>query len=257
VLTGYQPKCLNKVEKIDRDIETFSALARISRRFMKSDSLFAKSDVPQNGWLCCNMEDLGKPIHICEMCGKEGVRYVHVMEHAECSEQLRVGCVCAEKMENDAINPKQRETKMKSRSRRLSAFLERDWRVMQNGNLTTWYKDTRITIMRCKFRNDRFGIALDDEFVWKQNSLGIGSIEAAKAVAFDLMEERRNKPHSPRKNGSHRQNSELQTTPPPTYSSPYSSPSFRESEAALARQRVVAYFDHIEKHRAAMEDSEN
>jgi len=225
---------------------------------MKRESLFEKSDIPQSGWLCCNMEDLGKPVHVCEMCGKEGVRYVHVMEHHEHSDKLRVGCVCAEKMENDAVNPKQREAKMKSRSRRLSSFLRLDWKMSDNGNLTMMHKDMRITIMKSKFRDDRFGIALDGEFIWKHKSQDICSIEAAKVVAFDLLEVRINDAsHKPHKNGSARQNSKPQTVYSPTYSSSYSSPSFREREAALARQRVVAYFDHIEKQRAAMEDSEN
>jgi hypothetical protein len=43
------------------------------------------------------------------MCGNERIRYVHTMTHSNYSEPLDVGCICAEKMSDDYVNPKKRE----------------------------------------------------------------------------------------------------------------------------------------------------
>lgn len=85
------------------------------------------------------MEDLGAPDHQCQMCGKEEVRYVHFMEHPEIKGTLEVGCVCAEKMEDeygsDRSKARRREAKLKnaaSRRERWPALL--GWKRSRKGN---------------------------------------------------------------------------------------------------------------------------
>ena len=85
-------------------------------------SRWGTKDVPHKGWVCVGMLDLGEDAddmdfetrrseiyEECEMCNQEGIRYVHIMEHPQYEGQLRVGCVCAEKMENDYYAPRDRE----------------------------------------------------------------------------------------------------------------------------------------------------
>jgi hypothetical protein len=65
--------------------------------------------VPHRGWACVDVQDLGAPMVVCEMCEIVSIRYVHVMEHEDYDGQLGVGCVCAQHMEEDRIGPKRRE----------------------------------------------------------------------------------------------------------------------------------------------------
>lgn len=39
--------------------------------------------VPHKGWTCIDIEDLGAPDAVCEMCERQDIRYVHAMEHPD------------------------------------------------------------------------------------------------------------------------------------------------------------------------------
>lgn len=80
-----------------------------------------------------NVEDLDTAIGMCEMCGRERIRFVHCMEHKDHA-PLMVGCVCAEKMSDDYEGPKQRETKLKNRASRKARWLDRQWSISRKGN---------------------------------------------------------------------------------------------------------------------------
>ena len=86
---------------------------------------WAEPGVPHRGWTCVNIEDLGEPAAICEMCEVMCIRYVHTMEHPD-HEPLRVGCVCAGNMEQDLVGARQRETEFRKRQSRRSRWLTSD-----------------------------------------------------------------------------------------------------------------------------------
>ncbi len=75
-----------------------------------------RKDVPHKGWLNMGSEDLEEAAHVCDMCGKEEIRYVHTMYHSEMEDYFNVGCVCAEKMTNDYKTPKEQIKKMKKKT---------------------------------------------------------------------------------------------------------------------------------------------
>lgn len=79
-----------------------------------------KKTVPHKGWMNQGCEDLEEATHVCDMCGKEEIRYVHTMYHPEASDYFKVGCVCAEKMTNDYKTPKEQLKKMQARSNWIS-----------------------------------------------------------------------------------------------------------------------------------------
>ena len=81
----------------------------------------------------------------CEMCSQEGIRYVHIMKHHQYARQLRVGCMGAEKMENDYLAPRTRESIFRNRHNRKINFLKREWQIRGNGNLVLKYKGRYIT----------------------------------------------------------------------------------------------------------------
>lgn len=80
---------------------------------------------PLENWKCVHLIDEEKPDFICELCGCEKVRYVHVMEHEQYFEDIRVGCVCAGIMEGDILAAQERDRKMKNRAKRKVTFLKK------------------------------------------------------------------------------------------------------------------------------------
>lgn len=57
--------------------------------------LCSSRGVPHKNWLIVGCYDLGEPVLLCEWCGVQHVRYVHVMGHKN-YKNIEVGCVCAE-----------------------------------------------------------------------------------------------------------------------------------------------------------------
>lgn len=154
-----------------------------------------KEGIPHKGWTCIDMEDLGANLEDldaderkdyyenCEMCDHEGIRYVHIMEHPEFNGQLRVGCSCAEKMEEDYANPRFREKVLRNKYGRLATFMKRNWSLRPNGNYTLKFKGRYITIMPSKFKRGEYGVMFNGNPVWN-----FGSFEKAKRGAFDLFD---------------------------------------------------------------------
>lgn len=79
-----------------------------------------KKEIPHKGWSNIGCEDLGEATHICDMCGKEEIRYVHTMYHPEAEDYFKVGCVCAEKMTNDYTTAKDQLKQMKKKTTWMS-----------------------------------------------------------------------------------------------------------------------------------------
>ena len=91
--------------------------------------------MPRKGWTCTGIEDLGELDAVCEMCESQEIRYAHYMEHPNYSDELRVGCVCARRMEQDYEAPQRRERTIKNASKRRRNWLKRNWRTSKKGNL--------------------------------------------------------------------------------------------------------------------------
>ena len=70
--------------------------------------------IPQKGWELLEVVDLGYPQATCQMCGKTDIRYFHHVDHPE-HEDIWVGCVCAEKMTGNYLEPKRRERRLRDR----------------------------------------------------------------------------------------------------------------------------------------------
>jgi hypothetical protein len=94
------------------------------------------------------VEDLGEPTQLCEMCESIEIRYVHHMEHLEYSESLSVGCVCAEHLEQNYIQPREREKRLKNSARRRKPWVDRVWKVSAKGNDYINVGGFNITVFR-------------------------------------------------------------------------------------------------------------
>jgi len=91
-------------------------------------------DIPHSGWECINIQDFGEPVMTCLMCGRETIRYVHYMRHPDYPVTLEVGCICAGKMEGNLQNAKERDSLLKSRLNKRKNWLNRNWKISNNGN---------------------------------------------------------------------------------------------------------------------------
>lgn len=165
-------------------------------------SLWDKGNIPHKGWTCVEMIDLGEDAdemdfetrktdlyEVCEMCSQEGIRYIHIMEHPNFDGQLRVGCICAEKMENHYTRPRERERNLINRHKRKMNFLKREWECRANGNLVLKYKGEYITIMHSKYNRLQYGVAFGGYFIWDYRGRKIYDIRTAKLAAFEIFDQ--------------------------------------------------------------------
>jgi hypothetical protein len=101
---------------------------------MPATGKWTQRGVPHKGWACVEVTDNKDQDFTCEMCEVIHIRYLHHMEHPNYESPLRVGCICAGKMEEDYVGAKRRESEFKSRQKRYDRLLSRDWRVSASGN---------------------------------------------------------------------------------------------------------------------------
>lgn len=101
---------------------------------MTTHGKWSQAGVPHRGWSCIGVEDLEEPSALCEMCETQEIRYVHAMTYPDYADVLQVGCICAEKMEDDYVRPREREKALRSAAGRKKRWLSRRWRTSGHGN---------------------------------------------------------------------------------------------------------------------------
>jgi hypothetical protein len=148
--------------------------------------------VPNNGWICSGMINLREDDPETELGnvrnGKEGIRYVHIMEHPQYPQTVRAGRVCAGKMENDYAVPWQRERELLNRHNRKMTFLKREWQYRQNGNYVLKFKGECLTIIPSKYNKNHYGVIYGGRSVWKYKGRKISDLRTAKLAAFDIFD---------------------------------------------------------------------
>jgi hypothetical protein len=120
------------------------------------------------------------------MCESTEIRFFHDMEHPDYPDILRVGCVCAEHMEQDYVRPRERENRMKNVARRRKNWSYRIWKISAQGNSYINTDGFNITIFRqrggwsVRIKNRRTG----DKQLGKKT---FPTIEQAKLRALDAL----------------------------------------------------------------------
>lgn len=152
--------------------------------------------IPHKGWECVAVIDLadercdGDDIEYeqCEMCGNEKIRFVHIMRHPEWLDELHVGCVCAEKMTDDYVNPRRVEKELRNRAARRTNFNKVEWHYNPaKGTYSKKYKGEHITIVPSKYGT--FGVFFAGNRIWDIDGRKIRDFDTAEKVAFDVFEE--------------------------------------------------------------------
>lgn len=150
-----------------------------------------KKDIPHKGWYLVDVIDVrgnGQSIsetkyEKCMMCNNEKIRYVHIVSHPHFSDSLNVGCVCAEKMTNDYVNPKAQEKKLRNKAQRRSNWLNKNWKYSAKGNIYLKFKDNLITIIRDS-KTKKYKCCVNN--VWGKKLFS--SIDEAKIATFEGLE---------------------------------------------------------------------
>ena len=170
-----------------------------------SINLWDQPNVPHKGWIFLDVIDTETAEANCEMCGNERVRYVHIMAHTDYSERLNVGCVCAEKMADDYVNPRRRERALRNaaakrvrdkqrelddKETRRQQILAAVWQESKNGNpylrinlhysdsINIWTRKIHSVVVKSKFTTS-WAFSVDGVF----SSYKYASADAAKAAA--------------------------------------------------------------------------
>lgn len=154
-------------------------------------NLWKQSGVPHRGWSLLDVIDVREDeqredetdYETCMMCGNEKIRYVHIVEHAEIDEEFRVGCMCAEKMTNDYVNPAKREKDLRNRANRRKNWSRKNWQLSKKGNLYLKIEGHLLVIYTDK-KTGKYKVMIDETTGVKS----FETIDQAKVAAFNGVE---------------------------------------------------------------------
>jgi DNA helicase-2/ATP-dependent DNA helicase PcrA len=171
----------------DDDVKGEEEIIDIPQSELTSDptekNLWKRSDVPHTGWTCVDLIDLGKPTGVCEMCGYQIIRYVHVMRHPAYRGKIGAGCICAGRMEGDSVRAALRERDYKNLLNRRKTFLTRKWKKSTKGNFYLNYMQKNIVLLKSKYKTGHWRFSIDG----KMSEGEYSSLEEAKLAAFDIL----------------------------------------------------------------------
>lgn len=154
-------------------------------------NLWKIKDIPHKGWKLEDVIDIRDDglsedeaeYEACMMCGNERIRYVHIVNHPEVEDSFRVGCICAEKMTNDYVNPKLREKQLRNKANRRRNWIDKSWNISKNGNYYLRHKGEYFLIFRDK-KTHKYKVKEGDIF-WRKS---YDTTEKAKIDIFNYLE---------------------------------------------------------------------
>lgn len=155
-----------------------------------------QQSVPHKGWILIDVIDIREEgqsedetdYESCQMCGNEKIRYVHIINHVEVVEDFRVGCICAEKMTNDYVNPKKREKELRNRANRRTNWAKKEWKISQQNNFYLKV-DGHLLIIFKDVINNKYKVKIDEIYGKKT----FENVKEAKYAAFNGIEQLKRK----------------------------------------------------------------
>jgi hypothetical protein len=142
--------------------------------------------VPHKDWICIEIEDLGEPSRICEMCEHQEIRYVHYMKHVAYPAILKCGCICAGNMEGNLNAASVRDSMMRSRATKRARWLSRKWKLSFKGNPWITIDGYHITIFKKGLGWGASIRAITSDHVIFAQRIFVTS-DGAKLSAFDMI----------------------------------------------------------------------
>ena len=150
---------------------------------------------PLDGWILDRVEDMAMADGVvedvrCELCGKERIRYAHVLRHPSYLDEIRVGSTCASKLlACTGIPGRRRVVADRAQAVLYMDFTDQEWRLdPATGDYVLPYKGEEIV---ARYDPDRrgWGAICRDVEKWDDGGERIGTLDQAKALAFDVFEE--------------------------------------------------------------------
>jgi hypothetical protein len=151
--------------------------------------LWDQPGIPHRGWRCVDVYDIREDgqnaedteYATCEMCGKEQVRFVHIIEHDNVPERLNVGCICAMKLSGDYVNPERHESRLRRKALRKKNWLTRKWRTSAKGNEFLNVDGFNLVIIPSHYHAGMWKYKINDRF----SSKSYASVDHAKMALFE------------------------------------------------------------------------
>lgn len=135
-----------------------------------------RTDVPHQGWEHQNCTYHRNTEHVCEMCNREKIKYVHTITHLE-GHKLEVGKLCAKNCVHNPEEVDKAERLAVNREGRLKNWMTRRWQASYKGNI--WYKTKGNIIIIFKY-NGVWRVKINEIFGVKP----FQTLEEAKYAAF-------------------------------------------------------------------------
>lgn len=144
---------------------------------------------PLFGWICVDVEDMGSASFVCDLCGYDRIRYVHVMEHPEWNGRFHVGCVCDGTMSGNMLAAKQRDDDARKKSARRVRFMSKPWRESPSGTLELLRSREKVIAEPDSFRGRTYYRVKvsGEEYQWYSNRR-MESLEDVKRLVFEVLE---------------------------------------------------------------------
>jgi hypothetical protein len=150
-------------------------------------------DVPQDDWRCMEVADLlekhtGQKSVACEMCGAEGIRFVHILEHDNFDEVLGVCVDCSARMTGDSVNPRKIEGDVRKKSQARDRWLAGYWYLSARENWVTNVNGVNMGVFPVKFQNGLWSCRIAEKFF---KGMYPSAEEAKYALFEELWKQRR------------------------------------------------------------------
>jgi hypothetical protein len=154
---------------------------------------WGRDGAPTTGWSFVAMEELPDRTLTCEMCERIRIRLIHELRHPDYPVTLRVGCCCAEKMEQDEVGPAARERKFRNLRQRRVRWLTRRWIPLlgcPGGTYVNTNDQFYVEIRPLDRARTRWGGMIEDKVTHEVHNARHehGTAVEARLAAFDSLE---------------------------------------------------------------------
>ena len=157
--------------------------------------LWNQPGFPHKGWVSEAVIDLREDEGLqfdeyedCEACGHEHIRFVHVLRHSSYSQNIRVGCICAEKLTDDYVGPRVEERKLRNLAARRQRFFRQKWKISRKGHF--WTKLDGVHVGVIPLPNGKFRVWIGVQF----GKLVYDTMKAAQTRIFDVVQKQKQRP---------------------------------------------------------------
>jgi hypothetical protein len=118
----------------------------------------------------------------CEQCGKERIRFVHVLEHNFTGENRRVGSECSQLLTSNSVMVAHLERVAHNTAASKARFLRSTrWETLAGGNVCGVYKRHEIFLRGVS--EDIFDVSINGTYRIK----GCAGLHVAKMAAYDYI----------------------------------------------------------------------